>query len=77
MIPRLPPVVLAAIASAAIYGAKHVLDRFEPKAIGPPGSSEQAEKLFKYRRNVKRVGLLTAVSGIIYAGYWGKENKSC
>jgi hypothetical protein len=72
MIPRLPPLVLAAIGSASIYGIKYVLDRLEPKAIGPPGSSDHFDKVLKYRRNVKWAGRAAAVSGVIYAGYWSK-----
>jgi hypothetical protein len=72
MIPRLPPLVLAAIGSASVYGIKYVLDRLEPKAIGPPGSSDHFEKVLKYRRNVKWAGRAAAVSGVIYAGYWSK-----
>ncbi|CEG81893.1 hypothetical protein RMATCC62417_16036 [Rhizopus microsporus] len=75
MIPRLPPVVLAAIAGAAVYGFKHVLDRLEPKAIGPPGSFEQAERIYKFRQNVKRAKVATAVSGLVYAAYWVYDSR--
>ncbi|CAO3658743.1 unnamed protein product [Rhizopus stolonifer] len=66
MIPKLPPVILAAIAGAAIYGAKNVIDRFEPKAIGPPGSSNM-------QKNCSRIA--AAVSGIVYASYWAYESR--
>ncbi|KAI9268804.1 hypothetical protein BY458DRAFT_511100 [Sporodiniella umbellata] len=75
MMPRLPPVVLAAMAGAAIYGAKHVLDRLEPKAIGPPGSSEHAEKVLKYRQNVKKAGIASAILGFAWVGYWAYESR--
>ncbi|OBZ83361.1 hypothetical protein A0J61_08585 [Choanephora cucurbitarum] len=70
MIPRLPPVLLALIGGASVYGIKYALDRFETKAIGPPGSSDYYEKAYAYRRNMKRIGIAGAVSAMIYAGYW-------
>ncbi|KAI7904807.1 uncharacterized protein BX663DRAFT_503601 [Cokeromyces recurvatus] len=73
MIPRLPPVVLALLGGASIYGIKYVLDKIEPKAIGPPGSSEQMSRVLNYRRNVRRIGVAVAVSGIIYTGYWAYD----
>ncbi|KAI8050157.1 uncharacterized protein B0P05DRAFT_563299 [Gilbertella persicaria] len=75
MIPRLPPVLLALIGGASVYGIKYALDRFEPKAIGPPGSSEHYERVLKYRRNVKNAGVAAAASGLIYAGYWIYESR--
>lgn len=72
MIPRLPPLVLALVGGASIYGIKFMLDRFEPKAIGPPGSTEHLERVMKYRKNVKRVAIASVVSGAIYGVYWSK-----
>lgn len=72
MIPRLPPILLAVLGGASVYGIKYMLDRFEPKAIGPPGSGDHYERVLNYRRNVKRVGIAAAVSGALYVGYWGK-----
>lgn len=69
MIPRLPPLLLAAIGSASIYGIKYAMDRFETKAIG---SGQDFEKILKYRQKVKRVGIAAAVSGVILAGYFCK-----
>ncbi|KAI8095498.1 hypothetical protein BDF21DRAFT_447745 [Thamnidium elegans] len=65
MIPRLPPLILAAIGGASIYGIKYAMDRFETKAIG---SGQDFEKVLKYRQKVKRVGIAAAVSGVILAG---------
>ncbi|KAI9486137.1 MAG: hypothetical protein EXX96DRAFT_547788 [Benjaminiella poitrasii] len=77
MIPRLPPVILALLGGASIYGIKYVLDKLEPKALGPPGSSaaaeQQMDRVLNYRRNVKRVGIAAAASGVIYAGYYMYE----
>ncbi|GAN06970.1 hypothetical protein MAM1_0143d06460 [Mucor ambiguus] len=70
MIPRLPPLILALVGGASIYGIKFMLDRFEPKAIGPPGSTEHIERVLRYRQNVKRVAIASAVSGAIYGVYW-------
>ncbi|KAI8378305.1 hypothetical protein BD560DRAFT_421912 [Blakeslea trispora] len=75
MIPRLPPLLLALIGGASVYGIKYALDRFETKAIGPPGSSEYYEKVNTYRRNMKRIGTAGAVSAIIYAGYWAYDAR--
>ncbi|KAI8644813.1 hypothetical protein BD408DRAFT_441368 [Parasitella parasitica] len=69
MIPRLPPLVLAFVGGASIYGIKFILDRIETKAIGPPGSAEHFEKVLKYRQNVKRVAIASAASGAIYGAY--------
>ncbi|KAG2208363.1 hypothetical protein INT46_003687 [Mucor plumbeus] len=70
MIPRLPPLMLALVGGASIYGIKFMLDRFEPKAIGPPGSTEHLERVLKYKQNVKRVAIASVVSGAIYGVYW-------
>ncbi|KAF1800808.1 hypothetical protein V8B55DRAFT_1532631 [Mucor lusitanicus] len=70
MIPRLPPLILALVGGASIYGIKFMLDRFEPKAIGPPGSTEHIERVLRYRQNVKRAAIASAVSGAIYGVYW-------
>ncbi|KAL9544200.1 hypothetical protein MBANPS3_007749 [Mucor bainieri] len=70
MIPRLPPLMLALVGGASIYGIKFMLDRFEPKAIGPPGSTEHIERVLKYRQNVKRVAIASAISGALYGVYW-------
>lgn len=66
MIPRLPPLLLAFIGGASVYGIKYALDRFEPKAIG---SGKDFEKVLKYRQNVKRVGIAAAVSSVLITGY--------
>ncbi len=73
MIPRLPPLLLALLGGGAIYGIKYTLDKFEPKAIGPPGSSEHYEKVLKYRQNVKRLGIAAAVTSVMYGGYLGNN----
>ncbi|KAL7311444.1 hypothetical protein PS15m_009207 [Mucor circinelloides] len=70
MIPRLPPLVLALVGGASIYGIKFMLDRFEPKAIGPPGSTEHIERVLRYRQNVRRVAIASVASGAIYGVYW-------
>ncbi|KAK4512512.1 uncharacterized protein ATC70_003213 [Mucor velutinosus] len=70
MIPRLPPFLLALVGGASIYGIKFMLDRFEPKAIGPPGSTEHIERVLRYRQNLKRVAIASAVSGAVYGVYW-------
>ncbi|KAI8377617.1 uncharacterized protein BYT42DRAFT_570984 [Radiomyces spectabilis] len=75
MLPRLPPLLLAALGGASIYGIKWVLDKMEPKALGPPGSSEHAERVYKYRQNVRRVGMAAAASGIVYGAYWLYESR--
>lgn len=72
MLPRLPPLLLALLGGASVYGIKVILDRLEPKAIGPPGSSEHAERLHRYRTFVRRGTLAAAASGVAYAGYWCK-----
>lgn len=72
MIPRLPPALIALLGGATVYGFKYVMDRYEPKAIGPPGSHEHAEKVLQYRRKFKRAGYAAAATGIIFAGYWCK-----
>lgn len=77
MIPRLPPLLLAVLGGASVYGIKYALDKVEQKAIGPPGSSDHYEKVLKYRQNVKRLGIAAAVSGVIYAGYWCKVASCC
>ncbi|KAG2203633.1 hypothetical protein INT47_011727 [Mucor saturninus] len=73
MIPRLPPLILALLGGASIYGIKYALDRFEPKAIGP---GKDFERLM-YRRNVKRVGVAAGIASLAYAGYtvYGHMNK--
>lgn len=73
MIPRLPPFLLAVLGGASVYGVKYLLDRFEPKAIGPPGSGDHYERVLKYRQNIKRVGMAAAASAVIYGGYWSKD----
>ncbi|KAG2228095.1 hypothetical protein INT45_009141 [Circinella minor] len=70
MIPRLPPLLLALIGGASVYGIKTLLDRIEPAAIGPPGSSEHAEKMNKMKTMARRGGIAMAAAGAIYTGAW-------
>ncbi|CEP10795.1 hypothetical protein [Parasitella parasitica] len=70
MIPRLPPLVLALLGGASVYGIKFILDRIETKAIGPPGSTEHFERVLKYKQNVKRLAIASAISGAIYGAHW-------
>ncbi|KAI9259531.1 hypothetical protein BDA99DRAFT_560956 [Phascolomyces articulosus] len=70
MIPRLPPLLLAVIGGASVYGIKALLDRLEPVAIGPPGSHEHAEKMNKLKIAARRGGIAMAAAGTIYAGVW-------
>ncbi|KAG0173448.1 hypothetical protein DFQ28_008399 [Apophysomyces sp. BC1034] len=70
MIPRLPPLLLAALGGASIYGIKAVLDKLEQKQIGPPGSSEHAERKIQFRKTTGRIGMAMAAAGLIYAGFW-------
>lgn len=73
MIPRLPPLLLALIGGASIYGIKAVLDRLDPPAIGPPGSSERAARMLKYRDYARRGGIVAVAAGFAWAGYWSKS----
>ncbi|KAI8882914.1 hypothetical protein K501DRAFT_220231 [Backusella circina FSU 941] len=75
MIPRLPPALIALLGGATVYGFKYMMDRYEPKAIGPPGSHEHVEKVFQYRRRFKRAGYAAAATGVIFAGYWLYESR--
>ncbi|KAI8987333.1 hypothetical protein BDF20DRAFT_832278 [Mycotypha africana] len=70
MIPRLPPLLLALLGGASIYGIKHVMDKLEQKSLGPPGSSEHYEKMYRFRRNVKTIGMATAFTSVVFAGYY-------
>ncbi|KAI9491401.1 hypothetical protein BDB00DRAFT_489179 [Zychaea mexicana] len=76
MIPRLPPLLLALIGGASVYGIKVILDRLEPMAIGPPGSSEHAEKLNKIKIFARRGGIAMAAAGTIYAGAWAYGKRT-
>ncbi|KAI8150101.1 hypothetical protein BJV82DRAFT_9822 [Fennellomyces sp. T-0311] len=76
MIPRLPPLLLAVLGGASIYGIKVILDRLEPVAIGPPGSSEHAEKMNKIKTFARRGGFAMAAAGTLYAGYWAYEKRT-
>lgn len=77
MLPRLPPLLLAVIGGVSIYGIKAVLDRIEPKALGPPGSSEHAERVFRIKQHARRAGYAAAGSGVLYAAYWCKIAQNC
>lgn len=72
MIPRLPPLLLALIGGASIYGIKAVLDRLDPPAIGPPGSSERAQRMLRYKDYARRGGIVAVAAGFAWAGYWSK-----
>ncbi|KAI9031798.1 hypothetical protein CLU79DRAFT_831054 [Phycomyces nitens] len=75
MIPRLPPVLLAVIGGASIYGAKLLLDKLEPKLLGAPGSSDLAEKRIRFRQNVRLGGVAIVGTGVLYAAYWAYDAR--
>ncbi|KAI9321602.1 hypothetical protein BX666DRAFT_1903896 [Dichotomocladium elegans] len=76
MIPRLPPILLALIGGASAYGIKCLMDRLEPPAIGPPGSSEQAEKMLKYKAYARRGGIVAMGAVVAYTGYWLYDKRT-
>ncbi|KAI8993335.1 hypothetical protein BDB01DRAFT_832163 [Pilobolus umbonatus] len=75
MIPRLPPLLIAVIGGASIYGIKYMIDRTEPRALGAPGSHERALKMLQHKLNFQRLGIAAAVTGILYTGYWVYDSR--
>lgn len=67
MIPRLPPLLLALIGGASVYGIKYILDKMEPKAIGPPGYNDARARYLQYMR---KSTIAAAGAGVLYFGYW-------
>ncbi|KAI7878490.1 hypothetical protein K492DRAFT_238557 [Lichtheimia hyalospora FSU 10163] len=76
MIPRLPPLLLALLGGASIYGIKAVLDRLDPPAIGPPGSSERAQRMLKYKDYARRGSIVAVAAGFAWAGYWMYDKRT-
>ncbi|CAO3651286.1 unnamed protein product [Cunninghamella blakesleeana] len=69
MIPRLPPIILLAIGSAAVAGAKKLIDNLETKAI--VGSPEQQQQAIRRLQTTRRIGYVAAGSILFSVGYYG------